>query len=136
MAMLIDHILHITSGPTPRFSLIHGLLPHLASLTKAYPVHSAARSYAKEPETQCPLNPESKTWPGLPELTLLRIIGILLPTSDLHHVVIPLMPPTRILMGSYLGLCRVRFFADLASGLFLCSTNHCLDDSCPKQSTL
>lgn len=66
--------------------------------------------------SQGPLNPESKTWPGLPELTLLRVIGALWPTSDLNHVVIS---PARILMGSYLGLCRVRSFADLASGLFL-----------------
>ena len=68
--------------------------------------------------SQGPSNPESKTWPGLPELTLLRAIGALWPTSDLHHVVIS---PARILMGSYLGLCRVRSFADLASGLFLCT---------------
>lgn len=65
-----------------------------------------------------PLNSESKTWPGPSELTLLRVIGALWPTSDLNHVVIS---PARILMGSYLGLCRVRSFADLASGLFLCT---------------
>ena len=125
--MLIDHILHITSGPTPRFSLIPGLLPHLAALTKAYPVQSAEdfirklvlmQKNLKHGLSQGPSNPESKTWPGLPELTLLRVIGALWPTSDLHHVVIS---PARILMGSYLGLCRVRSFADLASGLFLCT---------------
>ncbi len=120
-------MLHITSGPTPRFSLIPGLLPHLASLTKAYPVQSAENFIRKlnlmqknleHGLSQGPLNPESKTWPGLPELTLLRVIGALWPTSDLNHVVIS---PARILMGSYLGLCRVRSFADLASGLFLCT---------------
>jgi nucleolar protein 14 len=68
--------------------------------------------------SQGPSNPGSKTWPGLPELTLLHVISALWPTSDLHHVVIS---PARILMGSYLDLCRVRSFADLASGLFLCT---------------
>lgn len=60
----------------------------------------------------------SKTWPGLPELSLLRVIGLIWPTSDMkHHVV----SPARLLMGSYLGLCRVRSLQDLTSGLFLCS---------------
>ncbi|KAF8738680.1 hypothetical protein AX14_010609 [Amanita brunnescens Koide BX004] len=126
-AVLLDHILHITGSPSPRFSLVSGLLPHLASLTKAYPVRSAEyfikklvlmQKNLKHGLSRGPLNSESKTWPGPSELTLLRVIGALWPTSDLNHVVIS---PARILMGSYLGLCRVRSFADLASGLFLCT---------------
>ena len=65
-----------------------------------------------------PLHPEAKTWPGLPELTLLRVIGSTWSTSDLNHAVVS---PTRILMGAYLGLGRVRCLSDIASGLFLCS---------------
>lgn len=64
------------------------------------------------------LNPESKIWPGLPELTLLRIIGVAWSTSDLNHAVVS---PTRVLMGAYLGLGRVRSLSDIASGLFICS---------------
>lgn len=60
----------------------------------------------------------AKTWPGLPELALLRIAGALWPTSDMNHAVVT---PTRLLMGSYLGLCRVRSIQDIASGLFLCT---------------
>lgn len=63
-------------------------------------------------------DPESKTWPGLAELSLLRVIPLIWPTSDLHHAVVS---PTRTLMGSYLGLCRVRSLSDIASGLFLCT---------------
>lgn len=40
-----------------------------------------------------PLDPEAKTWPGIPELTLLRVIGAIWPTSDLNHVVVS---PTRL----------------------------------------
>lgn len=61
-------------------------------------------------------NPDSRTWPGLPELALLRTIGAVWPTSDMNHAVIS---PTRLLMGSYLGLCRVRSLQDLACGLFV-----------------
>ena len=60
----------------------------------------------------------AKTWPGLPELALLRVLGALWPTSDMHHIVVS---PARLLMGSYLGLCKIRSLADAASGLFLCT---------------
>lgn len=36
----------------------------------------------------------------------------------MNHAVVT---PTRLLMGSYLGLCRVRSIQDIASGLFLCT---------------
>lgn len=61
---------------------------------------------------------EARTWPGLPELSLLRVIGSTWSTSDLNHAVVS---PARVLMGAYLGLCRVRSLADVASGLFLCT---------------
>ena len=61
---------------------------------------------------------EARTWPGLPELSLLRVIGSTWSTSDLNHAVVS---PARVLMGAYLGLCRVRSMSDVASGLFLCT---------------
>ena len=64
------------------------------------------------------VDPEAKTWPGLPELSLLRIIGTIWPTSDMNH---PVISPARLLMGAYLGLGRIRSMKDVASGLFLCT---------------
>lgn len=64
------------------------------------------------------LRPECKTWPGLAELSLLRMIGLIWPTSDLNHAVVS---PTRVLLGAYLGLGRVRSLSDISSGLFLCT---------------
>lgn len=64
------------------------------------------------------LNRGAKTWPGLPELVLLRVLGVLWPTSDMHHIVVS---PARLLMGSYLGLCKIRSLANATSGLFLCT---------------
>lgn len=64
------------------------------------------------------LDLEAKTWPSIPELSLLRVIGQLWPTSDMNH---PVISPARLLMGAYLGLGRIRSLQDIASGLFLCS---------------
>ncbi|KAI0660726.1 nucleolar protein 14 [Cubamyces menziesii] len=125
--VLIEHILYITSPPTPRFTLLSSLLPHLGALTKTYPIQSAEafvdklnlmHKNLKRGLSKGATDPEAKTWPGLPELSLLRVIGQLWPTSDMNHAVIS---PARLLMGSYLGLCRVRSLQDIASGLFLCS---------------
>ncbi|KAG6812102.1 hypothetical protein H0H92_004402 [Tricholoma furcatifolium] len=125
--ILIDHVLYITTPPEPRFSLVSSILPHIEALSKAYPVQAAEhfveklslmQKNLKRGLARGALDPEAKTWPGLPELSLLRIIGSLWSTSDLHHAVIS---PTRVLFGAYLGLCRVRSLSDIASGLFLCT---------------
>lgn len=49
---------------------------------------------------------------------MLRMIGLIWPTSDLNHAVVS---PTRMLLGAYLGLGRVRSLSDIGSGLFLCT---------------
>ncbi|KAI0722728.1 Nop14-like protein [Earliella scabrosa] len=125
--VLIEHILYITSPPTPRFTVLSSILPHLAALTKSYPIQSAEafvekltlmHKNLKRGLSNGALELDSKTWPGLPELSLLRVIGQLWPTSDMHH---PVISPARVLMGAYLGLGRVRSLQDIASGLFLCS---------------
>ncbi|KAJ7682105.1 nucleolar protein 14 [Mycena polygramma] len=126
-SVLIDHLLYISSPPEPRFDLVSSLLPHIFALTRAYPVQAAENFVAKlslmhknlrRGLSRGALDPQSKTWPGLSELVLLRIIGSTWPTSDLNHAVVS---PTRVLMGAYLGLGRVRSLADIASGLFLCT---------------
>ncbi|KAF8214185.1 nucleolar protein 14 [Mycena galopus ATCC 62051] len=124
-SVLIDHLLYISSPPEPHFDLVSSLLPHLFTLTRAYPIQAAEHFVAKlslmhknlrRGLSRGALDPQSKTWPGLSELTLLRIIGATWPTSDLNHAVVS---PTRVLMGAYLGLARVRSLPDIASGLFL-----------------
>ncbi|KAF7352288.1 putative nucleolar complex protein 14 [Mycena venus] len=126
-SVIIDHLLYISSPPEPHFDLVSSLLPHLFVLTGSYPIQAAENFVSKlslmhknlrRGLSRGALDPQSKTWPGLSELTLLRIIGATWPTSDLHHAVVS---PTRVLMGAYLGLARVRSLADIASGLFLCT---------------
>ncbi|KXN89479.1 putative nucleolar complex protein 14 [Leucoagaricus sp. SymC.cos] len=125
--VLIDHIIYVTSLPKPRFPLVVSLLPHLSAIVKSYPLLTAQffneklslmHKNLKRGLARGATSPDARTWPGLSELSLLRIIGIIWPSSDFSHTVIS---PARTLMGAYLGLCRVRFLPDVASGLFLCS---------------
>lgn len=125
--MILDHILHITTPPSPRFTLLSALMPHLFALSKAYPTASAQYFVEKLVLMQKNLRlglsrgatkSEVKTWPGLPELMLLRATGLIWSTSDLNH---PVIGPARLLMASYLGLCRVRNLRDICSGLFICT---------------
>ena len=102
-------------------------MPHLFALSKAYPTASAQHFVEKLVLMQKNLRlglssgatkSEAKTWPGLPELILLRVVGLIWSTSDLNH---PVIGPARLLMASYLGLCRVRNLSDICSGLFVCT---------------
>ncbi|KAI5982665.1 Nop14-like protein [Pisolithus albus] len=125
--VLVDHILYITSPPKPRIKLVSSLIPHLFALSRSYPSEAAEYFIGKLSLMYKNLNrglasgvleANSRTWPGFSELMFLRVTGIIWPTSDMKHVVVS---PARLLMGAYLSLCRVRSFADLASGLFLSS---------------
>lgn len=125
--VLIDHILHVASLTNPGISVVSGLLPHIRALTKAYPRQTAGHfirklvlmhKNLKQGLNRGAAGDDAKTWPGLPELVFLRVLGVLWPTSDMRHVVVS---PARLLMGSYLGLCKIRSLVDVASGLFLCT---------------
>lgn len=124
---MIDHVLFVASSPTPPFQLITSLFPHILAITRAYPIPSAQYFNQKlalmhknltRGLSRGALRPESKTWPGLAELSLLRMVGLIWPTSDLNHAVVS---PTRMLLGAYLGLGRVRSLNDICSGLFICT---------------
>ncbi|KAG6908021.1 hypothetical protein DXG01_006488 [Tephrocybe rancida] len=64
------------------------------------------------------LEQEAIPWLGLPELSLLWIIGSTWSTSDFNHAVIS---QTRVFLEAYLSLGRVRPLSDITSGLFLCT---------------
>ncbi|KAL7413127.1 nucleolar protein 14 [Mrakia frigida] len=127
LTILIDHIFSILSPPNPSFSLLSLLLPHITSLTTSYPLLSAQHSISKLVLMQKNLSrglsrgaalPDSKTWPGAPELGLLRVVGVVWSTSDYSH---PVAAPAMLLMGQYLSQARIRGTRDVASGLFLSS---------------
>jgi nucleolar protein 14 len=103
------------------------ILPHVFALAQVYPTVAADSCLAKLQLMQKNLNhalaagsgsQDAKTWPGPSEIALLRLIGIIWSTSDKNHSVVG---PARLLMGSYLGLSRIRSLSDIGSGLFLCT---------------
>jgi nucleolar protein 14 len=127
VGVLIDHILHVASPSNPRISVVSSLLPHIHALTKTYPRQTAEHFIGKlalmhknlkRGLSHSAAGDGAKTWPDLPELVFLRVLGVLWPTSDMRHAVVS---PVRLLMGSYLSLCKIRSLVDAASGLFLCT---------------
>lgn len=132
IAVLLDYILYISSQITEdntaaTLSTIDALVPQVFTLTKAYPLSSSehfinklilmqknlTRGVAKGPQT-----PEARTWPGVAECILLRITGLIWPTSDRSH---PVTTPMSLLIGQYLSASRIRTLQDIARGLMLCS---------------
>ena len=126
ISVLLDHILYVSSEYPPATMVVDAILPHFVELSEVYPIRSAEEFVKKlkvmqknlNRGLQDPLSPSSKTFPGVPELILLRVLGGMWSTSDMKHAVVG---PARYLMGAYLGLPRIRSLADIASGLFLCT---------------
>jgi nucleolar protein 14 len=122
----VDHVLYAASQVPSSLEAIDGIVPHLFSLSKVYPIASAEAFVSKlnlmqknfARGLQDPLDSSSKTFPRHAELALLRVLGAIWSTSDMKHVVVG---PARYLMGTYLGLGRVRDLKDVTSGLYLCT---------------
>nr|XP_019002599.1 nucleolar protein 14 [Kwoniella mangroviensis CBS 8507]OCF66060.1 nucleolar protein 14 [Kwoniella mangroviensis CBS 8507] len=127
LGVLIDYLLILSSRPTPPFILISQLTPHIIALVKLNALTAAGHSIDKIKLMQKNLTrglakgasqKGSKTFPGCPELVLLRLIGSIWSTSDFSH---PVVAPAVLLIGQYLAQGRIRSTSDIASGLFLCS---------------
>ncbi|KAJ9477395.1 Nucleolar complex protein 14 [Pseudozyma hubeiensis] len=138
IGVLIDHCLHwagqaqlhqSTTGQKHKlaFAIVNSLIPHIFSLSQTYPAASAEHFVSKLALMQRnlsrglakgPTEADARTWPGLPELTLLRLAGTVWPTSDKQHNV---TTPLALLIAQYLAHARIRSVSDIASGLFLCS---------------
>lgn len=126
-SVLVDHVLYITSPPAPQFTLLNSIIPHLFALCRSYPIESAdifvkklslMHKNLERGLSRGALELGTRTWPGSAELSFLRTTGVIWSSSDMSH---PVISPARLLMGAYLGLCRVRSLTDITSGLFLSS---------------
>ena len=125
--VLLDYTLVLASRPVPAFSAISSLVPHLIALVKMNPITAAGHFIGKITLMQKNLSrglargatrPDSKTYPGAPELVILRLVGSIWSTSDFSH---PVVAPAVLLMGQYLSHGRIRTTSDLGSGLMICS---------------
>lgn len=125
--MLVEHVLYSAQASENPFTLLNGLSSQIFSLTNAYSISSARTFISKLVIMQANLqrglardakSPDSITFPGVPELVFLRLIGVVWSVSDLWH---PVVSPAMLLIGQYLSQGRVRSLSDIASGLFLCT---------------
>jgi len=127
LGVLLDYILIVAGRAIPAFNLISVLTPHIIASVKLNPLTAATHFIAKLSLMQKNLarghargasREDSKTFPGCPEIVILRLVGVVWSTSDFSH---PVVAPAVLLMCQYLGQSRIRSVSDLASGLFLCS---------------
>ncbi|KAH9811636.1 nucleolar protein 14 [Melampsora americana] len=126
--VLIDHVIHITSldksdSSASPFGLVNKLLPHIISLCQSFTQSSAMHFVSKlgimqKNLTQALLGQTSTGWPGLCELTLLRLIGLIWSTSDFSH---PVVAPAVLIICQYLSQLQVKRYKDMMSGLFMCT---------------
>ena len=115
------------SQPDGSFASVTPILPHITSLVPSFPLTTSRYFVAKLSVMQKnltkglaagPLEASSRTWPGIGELVILRLVGLFFSTSDFSH---PVAAPAMLLMCQYLGQCRIRSFRDIVSGAFLVS---------------
>ena len=130
MCVLIEHLVYRAAQGVEDVSDAHALsdlLLHIYELARNYPVRASEHMVAKLALMQRnltrglsrgALSLQSKTWPGLPELFLLRATGVIWPTSDRWH---PVATPLALLQAQYLAHARLRSLRDVASSLYLCS---------------
>lgn len=136
IGVLLDHALYSANQAVAATSsddrvaqldLVDHLLRPIFELSTAYPTAAAEHFVEKLALMERNLSKalsrgatkrEVRTWPGAAELTLLRIAGLVWPTSDLNHTV---ATPLMLLEAHYLAHARIRSYADIASGLYLVS---------------
>jgi nucleolar protein 14 len=128
IGVLLDHCLFVAPDASAGgFRLVGKITPHLFALSSAYPRAAAQHFVGKLALMQRNLSrglargallPQARTWPGVAELTLLRLAGIIFPTSDKTH---PVATPLSLLIAQYLAHARLRSLRDLASATYLVS---------------
>jgi len=128
--VIVDHFLYRTmqdDADEDDLRILNDMMLHISDLTRTYPLQAAEHFVAKlaimqrnlmHGLSQGALDPTSKTWPRLSELSFLRMCGLLWPTSDRWHAV---TAPMSLLAAQYLAHARIRSCQDIASALYLCS---------------
>lgn len=130
LGVLVDHVLYRTSqddATNEDLLVLNDLVLHISDLATVYPLRAAEHFVAKlslmqrnlmQGLAQGALEPASRTWPSLPELSFLRVCGLLWPTSDRWHAV---TTPMLLLVAQYLAHARIRSLRDMGSALYLVS---------------
>ncbi|KAI9489884.1 nucleolar protein 14 [Zychaea mexicana] len=127
LGVLVDHLGYIASTVTPLpHKTLESLIAHTFGIAKQLPTTAADVFVAKLKELHGTMGQkmnqrQGSAFPDVEEITLLRCLGKVFPTSDLTH---PVVTPATIYMSQALALCRVQSEIDLGRGLFLCLLFH------------
>lgn len=144
LQILVDHMLYLGGqaqeaaatesssdlSTKEAISLLNTLLPHVLDLVKLFP-DKAAHTFCNKLAlmqrnltrglTVAATGGAGRTWPSFAELSFLRLVCLVWPTSDHSH---PVSTSAQILISQYLAHARIRpttAVSDTASGLYLAS---------------
>ncbi|KAI8141258.1 nucleolar protein 14 [Fennellomyces sp. T-0311] len=123
LGVLVHHLGYIASTVTPLpHKTLESLIAHTFEIAKQLPTVAADVFVAKLKEMHATMGQkmnqrQGSAFPDVEDITLLRCLGKVFPTSDLMH---PVVTPATIYMSQALALCRVQSEIDIGRGLFLC----------------
>ncbi|XP_066911191.1 nucleolar protein 14-like [Clytia hemisphaerica] len=121
--VMLDYIEHLCNDPKPRLKLINNLTEFLTELFTDVQKHANKTMLSKIKNLFKKINQrvqrkggQTRIFPSLSELTLLRLVCVLYPTSDLNHVI---TTPALVLIAMILAKGHFRDIKDVVSGLYL-----------------
>jgi nucleolar protein 14 len=111
--ILVEHAAYLANQPVhPPFTILESILRHVHSLAKSHPeaVAAAFRRHLRDIADNRPSNLSSG------DLIVLTGVATLFPTSDHFH---PVVTPSMLSMGRYLGQSTIDSLGDLAIGAYV-----------------
>lgn len=127
LSVLVDHLAYLASTVSPFPSkIIDTLIGHAFEIAQKLP-NAAADVFLEKLKTmhstmtQKMNHNSSSAFPDVEDITVLRCLGKVFPTSDLSH---PVVTPAMLYMSQTLSLCRVRSEIDIGRGIFVCLLFH------------
>ncbi|XP_004715155.1 nucleolar protein 14 [Echinops telfairi] len=119
---LLEYVGALATRDLPDLSVIDKLVPQLYNLCQLFPgaASEAVRFVLRDAmhDMEEALDAKGRAaFPGLDMLIVLKIAGLLFPTSDFWH---PVVTPAMVCMSQLLTKCPVLSLRDVVKGLFVC----------------
>ncbi|KAG5513499.1 hypothetical protein PMAC_000931 [Pneumocystis sp. 'macacae'] len=122
IVVLLDLILYLSEKKRASLSTLDMLSEHLRDLSTKYPemaynaFHKKLKSFREKLNQLLSSKKEDKLSILIQDLVLLRLIGVIFPTSDLSHVIVT---PTLLIMGQLLSQLEIVSLGDICLKLYL-----------------
>ncbi|KAI9316021.1 nucleolar protein 14 [Dichotomocladium elegans] len=126
LGVLVDHLGYLASTVSPfPAKVLDSLIAHAFEISQKVPV-AAADVFTQKLKVMHAtmgrkMNSTGSAFPDVEDITLLRTLGKIFPTSDLAH---PVVTPAMLYIGQALALCKVRSEVDIGRGIFLALLLH------------